>query len=136
LVALPKLNQRKDFTRMTKFRIGLFALVAVIAASLVALPATAQQSKATATVNVTAGKPSEFKFTVSAKSVKAGAVTFVVKNAGALPHDFKIGGKKTPVLQSGQSAKLTVNLKKGNAAYLCAVSGHAAAGMKGVLKVS
>jgi uncharacterized cupredoxin-like copper-binding protein len=120
---------------MTKYRVGLFALVALVAVSAWVLPASAKPGKAAATVAVTAGKPSEFKFTI-AKSAKAGSVTFVVKNSGALPHDFKIAGKKTPLLQSGQSAKLTVTLKAGSYPYLCAVSGHAAAGMKGVLKVS
>ena len=62
-------------------------------------------------------------------------MTFTVKNAGKLPHDFKIGGKKTPLLNPGKSAKLTVTLKAGKAAYSCTVAGHAAAGMKGNLTV-
>ena len=50
-----------------------------------ALPAMAHSSKATGTVvNVIAGKPTEFKFTLSAKSVKHGSVTFKVTNKGAI----------------------------------------------------
>jgi uncharacterized cupredoxin-like copper-binding protein len=41
----------------------------------------------------------------------------------------------TKMLQSGQSAILSVKLKAGKAPYLCTVSGHAAAGMKGTLTV-
>jgi uncharacterized cupredoxin-like copper-binding protein len=80
-------------------------------------------------------KATEFKFALSTKSVKAGSVTFTVKNAGKLPHDFKIGGKKTALIKPGKSAKLTVTLKKGKASYICTVPGHAAAGMKGTLTV-
>jgi uncharacterized cupredoxin-like copper-binding protein len=108
----------------------------VAATAVVALPAGAHQTKASAgTVGVTAGLPGEFKFKLSKTSVPAGKVTFIVTNRGNLPHDFKIGGKKTPLLQSGKSSKLVVTLKKGKAAYLCTVSGHAAAGMKGTLTV-
>ena len=57
-------------------------------------------------------------------------------NKGKIPHDFKIGGKTTPVIKPGGSATLKVTLKKGSSAYLCTIPGHAAAGMKGTLKVS
>ena len=112
--------------------------VASVAASVVALgavsaPALAAPSHATAAkVTVTA---SEFKFKLSTTSAKAGSVTFTVVNHGKLPHDFKIAGKKTPLLNPGKSAKLTVTLKKGKVTYICSVAGHAAAGMKGIFTV-
>jgi uncharacterized cupredoxin-like copper-binding protein len=117
-------------------KFGILAVTTVSAALLWALPATAHQSTAKATVvSVIAGKPSEFRFTLSKKAVPAGKVTFKVTNRGNLPHDFKIAGKRTPLLQPGKSANLVATLKKGKAPYLCTVPGHAAAGMKGVLTV-
>ena len=112
--------------------------VAAIAASLIvlcvaAVPALAARSHAHATaVTVTA---SEFKFKLSKTAVPAGSVTFSVTNKGKIPHDFKINGKKTPLLKPGKSAKLTVTLSAGKLAYLCTVPGHSAAGMKGTLTV-
>jgi uncharacterized cupredoxin-like copper-binding protein len=117
-------------------RFGLLALTVVAAALLWALPAGARQSTPqVTTVNVTAGQPAEFRFKLSKTTVPAGKVTFVVTNRGNLPHDFKIDSKVTPLIPPGKSAKLVVTLKKGKAPYLCTVSGHAAAGMKGVLTV-
>ena len=87
-------------------------------------------------VTVTAGKPAEFKFTLSKKSVTKGAVTFTVTNKGKLEHDFKIAGKKTVKLKPGKAATLKVTLKAGKAAYLCTLPGHAAGGMKGTLTVT
>src|SRR3954470_12899171 len=110
--------------------------VAIIAASLMvlciaAVPALAAPSDAQAMgVAVTA---TEFNFKLSEASVPAGSVTFSVTNKGKIPHDFKIAGKKTPLLKPGKSAKLTVTLKKGKNAYVCSVGGHAALGMKGTL---
>jgi uncharacterized cupredoxin-like copper-binding protein len=106
-------------------------LVAVLGIVAAPLPAARSHSAATA-VTVTA---TEFHFKLSKTSVPHGTVTFTVKNAGKVGHDFKIGGKKTAVLKPGKSAKLTVTLKAGKAAYLCTVPGHAAAGMKGNLTV-
>jgi uncharacterized cupredoxin-like copper-binding protein len=107
------------------------ALLAVV--GVVAAPALGSRTHATATaVTVTA---TEFKFKLSKTSVPHGSVTFTVVNKGKLAHDFKIGGKKTPLVKPGKSAKLTVTLKAGKAAYLCTVAGHAAAGMKGTLTV-
>jgi uncharacterized cupredoxin-like copper-binding protein len=67
--------------------------------------------------------------------VPLGKVVFTVKNRGKLPHDFKIAGKKTHLIKPGKQATLTVVFrKKKSYPYLCTVPGHAAAGMKGVLK--
>jgi uncharacterized cupredoxin-like copper-binding protein len=113
---------------------GLMAVLASAAVALaIALPASGGPSATV--VSVTAGKPSELKFTVSKKTVTKGKVTFKVTNRGALEHDFKIGGKATPKLKPGKTATLTVTLKKGKAPYLCTVPGHAAGGMKGVITV-
>lgn len=87
------------------------------------------------TVNVTAGRPSEFRFTLSKKTVARGVVTFRVTNRGKVAHDFKIGNKKTRMLAPGRSQTLRVTLSKGKKNYLCTVAGHAAAGMKGTLTV-
>jgi len=111
---------------MTIRRLLAAAALVVLAAVLLA-PAALSSTKAT-TVTVTA---KEFSFKLSTKSAKAGPVTFKVKNAGKLPHDFKIAGKKTALIQPGKSATLKVTIKKGKNPYLCTVAGHAAAGMKG-----
>ena len=117
-----------------KLRMLSFALL-VAAIGLAIVPAAISKSSATqaTTVTVTA---KEFKFTLSKRSVPKGAVTFKVTNKGKLPHDFKISGKKTPLLKPGKSATLKVTLSKGSKAYICTVSGHAAAGMKGSLKAT
>jgi uncharacterized cupredoxin-like copper-binding protein len=117
---------------MTKMRIAvcLAALTGVLAW---ALPASAHSTGAV--VKVTAGQPSELRFTLSTKTVEHGVVTFKILNKGILSHDFSIAGKKTKLIAPGKSATLKVTLKKGKAPYKCTVPGHAAAGMKGVLVV-
>ena len=61
---------------------------------------------------------------------------FAVTNKGKLSHDFKIAGKKTPLLSPGRSATLRVTFsKKGRYPYLSTVSGQASHGMKGVFSV-
>jgi uncharacterized cupredoxin-like copper-binding protein len=122
---------------MNKIRVITLGLVAT-GLLVWALPATAHRAAAKATVvTVTAGKPTEFRFTLSTKTVKHGAVTFKVTGGGALPHDFKINGKATKLLSQGQTQSLTVTFAKaGKYPYLCTVTGHAAAGMKGTLTVT
>ena len=82
-------------------------------------------------------KGGEFFFRLSTKSAaKPGKVTFVFKNIGHVLHDFKISGKKTPLIQPGGTARLVVTFKKkGKYLYMCTVPGHAAAGMKGTFTV-
>ena len=90
-------------------------------------------SKATTHVTVTA---TDSKFTLSRRSAPTGTVIFTVTNKGKISHDFKIAGKKTPLLSPGHSATLRVTFsKKGRYPYLSTVSGQASHGMKGVFSV-
>ena len=119
---------------MIKLRVATLGIAALVAVLAWALPATAHQSRAMpSTINVTA---KDISFTLSAKTAKSGLVIFKVKNAGKLQHDFWISGRKTKMLSGGQSDTLRVTLRKGSYPYKCTVPGHAAAGMKGVFKVT
>jgi uncharacterized cupredoxin-like copper-binding protein len=123
---------------LTTFRGGLcvFALVTIFVAGTTPAGATRVAATATTNVTVTAAKPSEFRFTLSRSTVPTGTVVFKVTNAGTLPHDFEIAGRKTKLITPGDSATLSVTFAKaGKYPYFCTVSGHAAAGMKGVLTV-
>ena len=122
---------------MSTFRKGSALIVLVVIVSLVAAMSALGGSSSTdvTTVTVTLAKPSEFKITVSKKTIGKGLTTFKVTNKGALSHNFKIAGRKTRMLSNGKSATLRTILKKGKYAFLCTVPGHAAAGMKGVITV-
>ncbi|MDX6491632.1 MAG: hypothetical protein QOD43_1877 [Gaiellaceae bacterium] len=113
--------------------------VAVALASLafVQLASARSHPQAAATATTVQVKGGEFFYRLSTKSIaKPGAVTFVFKNVGHVLHDFKISGKKTPLLQPGRTARLVVTFKKkGRYPYSCTVPGHASAGMKGVFTV-
>lgn len=120
---------------MSKLVKGSALVALTLVVSLVGAVSALGSADAT-TVAVTAGKPSELRFTLSKKTVAKGATTFRVTNRGGTEHDFKIAGKKVPLLKSGKSASFTVTFKKaGKFAYFCTVPGHAAGGMKGTLTV-
>ena len=101
------------------------------------MPTLLRAQAANATTHITVAA-SEFKFVFSKRSIPAvGTVIFKVVNKGKISHDFKIAGKKTKLLNPGQSVNLVVKFtKKGHFAYLCTVFGHASAGMKGVFSVA
>ena len=88
-------------------------------------------------INVTL---TEMTVALDTTQAPAGTVTFVVQNTGHAPHDFAIKGngveQKTPRLESGQSATLTVDLSPGSYEYECMMPGHAMAGMRGTLTVT
>ena len=105
-------------------------MVALLYAPVASPNASAQQ---VTTVTVTMN---EFKFVLSKKAVPHGKVVFKLVNKGSLAHDFKIAGKKSKMIGKGKTSLFTVTLTKGSKAYVCTVPGHAAAGMKGTLKVT
>ncbi len=117
---------------MTRIRIALVAALALLVA---VAPAAARPQKVTAT-NVTV-KMKEFKFILSRSSVPHGTVMFKLVNTGKLAHDIRINGKTSKKVQPGKTGTFTVLFtKKGRYPYICPIPGHAAAGMKGVLKVT
>jgi len=120
-------------------RAGVFALVlAGLAGLILGLSgergaASPNSSEAVTRVTV---KATEFKFTLSRRSVPTGTVIFTVVNKGKIAHNFKIGNKRTRVIAPRKSATLRVTFKKkARYLYLCTIPGHAAAGMKGFLSV-
>jgi uncharacterized cupredoxin-like copper-binding protein len=111
------------------------ALGVALAALVAAAPIAARPSAVAATTVTVTMK--EFKFTLSKQKVPHGKVTFKLVNKGSLPHDFKIAGKKSPMVSPKKTKLFVVTLtKKGKIAYICTVPGHAAAGMKGKLTVT
>jgi plastocyanin len=123
------------FLAVKSVKRALILAALVIGVLVPAVSATAGTGSASATtvVRVT-GK--EFSFALSRKSGPRGTLVFRFTNRGTVPHDFKIARKKTPLVQPGKSATLTVKItKRGRYPYVCTVPGHAAAGMKGVFTV-
>lgn len=118
-----------------------YLLAAVLAAGLLAADASAA-----ATVNV---RLNEFKLILSTKTVKAGQVTFVVKNVGKLEHSFVVlkttrapgklrqrgnvaveegrVGRIAP-FKPGQTRRLTLTLKPGKYVLICNMPLHYKAG--------
>jgi uncharacterized cupredoxin-like copper-binding protein len=92
-------------------------------------PASAPPSSQATKVNVS---ESEFKIVLPSTSLKAGKITFTVKNVGKIPHDLAVKGTsfKTSLIQPGGTATLAATLKPGSYELYCTVPGHEAAGMK------
>src|SRR2546429_6744559 len=91
------------------------------------------------TVNV---KLSEWNVVLSQASVAAGPVTFVITNAGSIPHGFEVEGqgieKEIETIQPGASDTLTLTLKPGTYEVYCPVGedSHKKLGMETHLKVA
>ena len=83
----------------------------------------------------------EFKIELPSTTVAPGTYTFNLTNKGQVGHDLVFNGpgvdnEKTPVIDPGKTAKLTVDLKTGTYDVYCSVPGHKQAGMDVKLKVS
>lgn len=111
---------------------GVAALAAlVLAVSAAAGPAEPAQTPLKISVGMT-----EFKFALKPKTATKRLVVFALKNNGSVAHDFKVAGKKSPIVAAGKTRTLRVTFKKaGRYPFLCTLPGHAPAGMKGVLIV-
>ena len=73
----------------------------------------------------------DFRFAIVPLRLRAGKQTFTVINRGEATHDFKIGTKKTRMLNPGERQTITVTLIKGRRyTVICTGPGHAALGMK------
>ena len=102
--------------------------------------ATPSAGAAQQTIKVT---ESEWKVALpAAGTLKAGQYTFVVHNAGKIPHDLVVSGPhvtgtaNTPLISPGKDATLKVGLSAGIYTLYCAVPGHRQLGMVAKLSVS
>ena len=80
----------------------------------------------------------EFSISMVPDTVPPGDVVFQVMNHGSVEHNFSLPSltAATAMLKPGQGEDLAVSgLESGDVNVLCAVAGHDAAGMKGVLHV-
>jgi uncharacterized cupredoxin-like copper-binding protein len=115
-------------------------------------PTTTEQQTSTAETTTqktttTSAKPAEmkvpvseteFKITLGSTELKAGEITFEVKDDGKIPHDLAIKGTsdKTKEIAPGSNAELKVTLKPGTYVLYCSIPGHEQAGMKQSITVS
>jgi uncharacterized cupredoxin-like copper-binding protein len=115
------------------------ALAAVALAMLAVAPLATAHNVAHASAASTNIRVSEKEFSIKLSKgslARPGTVTFDVKNAGKMAHNFRINGRQTHLIKPGKTATLVVAFKKkGSYHYICAVPGHAALGMKGVFTV-
>jgi uncharacterized cupredoxin-like copper-binding protein len=104
-----------------------------------AAAATGAAAGAGGTVHLAA---TEYKFTPSDTTVKAGKVTFNETNDGHTTHSLEIEDV-TPghdqemegTVAPGQSGTLTANLKPGKYEFYCPISNHKMLGMEGEITV-
>jgi uncharacterized cupredoxin-like copper-binding protein len=124
-------------SRRTAFRalttLASTGVLFVAGASVADASVQAHSVKAHAAASTISVAATEYKFKLSSSTLsKPGTVTFKVTNKGKVPHDFKINGKTSAMLEPGKSTTLSVSFTKaGTYPYLCTVPGHAALGMKG-----
>ena len=89
--------------RFTIRSASVLGAVAIASLTLVQLGSASSDRQASATATTVTVRGGEFFFKLSTKSVATPRkVTFVFKNVGHVAHDFKINGKKTPVIGPGR----------------------------------
>jgi uncharacterized cupredoxin-like copper-binding protein len=132
------------------FKLKLAALLAITAALAVGCSSAAAAPVQGGTINASL---TDMKVSVDRTSVPAGAVTFVVKNTGAVVHELVViqtnvaqdkiamdmdeAGKmdetgnvgETGDVNAGESKTFTVTLAPGHYVLMCNEIGHYAAGM-------
>lgn len=95
-----------------------------IATSAAAATSAGRRMPQTVTIEL-----SEWTVVPSAASLRAGATTFKIHNAGTIPHAFEVEGKGVEkgshTLKPGENATLTVTLKAGKYELYCPVDHEA-----------
>jgi len=117
----------------------VLALIVLVLA--VAAPAgiAARGMQSTTTLHITAAAAA-LKYSTSHLTAPHGKVSIVMKNLSPLQHDVAIKGNgvsvKGKLVGKGGLSTVTATLKRGTYTFYCTVPGHAAAGMKGTLKIT
>lgn len=80
----------------------------------------------------------EWTITFPTTPIKAGRLTFRVKNEGAIEHNFVIEAVRLQIdaIQPGQMKEATADLRAGTYEVVCNIPGHKEAGMKTTLTIA
>ena len=114
--------------------VPLAALAAASGATLAAGVLSVAPASAATKVTTVKAVETDFHIALSTDTFKVGKYTFVAQNKGQTTHTLMISGPgitmaMTKHIEPGQSAKLTVTLKKGAYDIDCPIPGHKALGM-------
>jgi uncharacterized cupredoxin-like copper-binding protein len=118
------------------------AAPAAAPSSVAAAPSSAAPSPAAGGTTAVTATETEFHIALSAKSFSPGTYKFTAVDKGHLQHNLVINGpgvsqvKTAGLLSPGQSASVTVTLRKGSYDIYCGVPGHKAEGMNVNITVS
>lgn len=81
----------------------------------------------------------DFRLEPDHLTIKAGGITFVLKNEGRYTHDFRVEGQgideKAPKVGQGRTFEWKITLQPGSYQISCPISNHADRGMNGTLEV-
>ncbi|MDR7419594.1 MAG: cupredoxin domain-containing protein [Armatimonadota bacterium] len=116
------------------FAIALAAVVAVVVAVPIG-PGLAAPAAPKVLI-----KARDFSFDPKEVTVRAGDVTFEIKNEGSIEHNFIIedGNRRKiaeiAIIEAGKTDDVKATVRPGNYAFVCTLPGHREAGMVGVLR--
>jgi uncharacterized cupredoxin-like copper-binding protein len=85
-------------------------------------------------------KARDFSFDPKEVTVRAGEVTFEIKNEGSIEHNFIIedGNRRKvaeiAIIEAGKTDDVKATVRPGAYAFVCTLPGHREAGMVGVLR--
>jgi plastocyanin len=118
--------------------ISIAAILAACAAGASPTPAGPGSSPTGGAIEIVA---TEYAFDPSTLTVPAGPITFRIRNAGTLVHEFEVIRGETVVdeiedLVPGLDRSITMTLEPGSYIYVCRLAGHEEAGMTGSLTVT
>jgi uncharacterized cupredoxin-like copper-binding protein len=125
-------------------RVGraLGAGLALSVALAATLPTRSPSQVAAAPSQTVEVRAREFAFEPKELTVRPGEITFVVRNVGAIEHNFVIqdGARRTigeiAVIPPGTAEEVRVILRVRTYQMVCTLPGHKDAGMVGTLKVA
>lgn len=78
----------------------------------------------------------EFSFAPASLTAEPGTYTGVLVNSGTVAHDITFEGSDPVVAQPGESVEFEFTVPEQGITYRCSISGHADAGMTGVVNTS
>ncbi|MDR7435062.1 MAG: cupredoxin domain-containing protein [Armatimonadota bacterium] len=120
------------FVRATILAVAALVLLAACARQQAQPPAPAPSAAGEIAIT-------ENEWSIQPKEIRAkpGKVTFVIKNQGAVEHNFVIEGVgEVDKIAPGETKKLEVTLQPGTYKVVCNLPGHQEAGMEATLTVS